>query len=346
MAKIAINGFGRIGRLFFRQAFGERKLDIVAINDLGDIENLAYLLQYDSVYRTYDRKVSFTRNISGRGGTLIVDGRKIAVFSEKDPAHLAWRDMKIDVVVESTGIFESFAGASVHTNTAGAKRVVITAPAKDDEGVSGGRTVLMGLNEEALKEGVISSNGSCTTNATHPVATVLSENPGISKAVLSTIHGYTATQNLTDAPTRGKDFRRGRAAAHNIVPSTTGAAISVTRAIDGLKGKFDGIAIRVPVISGSLIDFTFVAKRKTSVQEVNAILTEASKSRQWKDILAVTSEQVVSSDIIGMPYASVVDLAYTKVIDGDLVKVLSWYDNEWGYVTTLVRHVQEAARRV
>lgn len=346
MAKVAINGFGRIGRLFFRQVFGNvRKLDIVAINDLGDIENLAYLLKYDSVYRTYDKEVSFVRNANG-GGTLVVDGRKIVVLSEKDPAKLPWGEMKVDVVVEATGIFESFEGASVHTREAGAKRVVITAPAKDDEGISGGRTVLMGINEEDLGGGFVSSNGSCTTNATHPVAAVLSETPGIVKAVLSTVHGYTATQNLTDAPTRGKDFRRGRAASANIVPSTTGAAISVTRALAPLRGKFDGIALRVPVIAGSLIDLTFVAKRRTSVEEINQVLTEASKSKRWKGILAVTNDQLVSSDIIGAPYGSIVDLAYTKVIDGDLVKVLSWYDNEWGYVTTLVRHVQEAIRRV
>ena len=346
MAKIAINGFGRIGRLFFRQAFGNRKLDIVAINDLGDIENLAYLLKYDSVYRTYDREVNFKRNAGGSGGELIVDGKHITVVQEKDATKLPWGKMKIDVVVESTGIFESYAQASVHVKTAGAKKVVITAPAKDDDGVAGGQTILMGVNEDKFKTCTISSNGSCTTNATSPVVAVMEEAIGVRKAVLNTVHGYTATQNLTDGPTRGKDFRRGRAAGVNIVPSSTGAAIAVTRAFENLKDKFDGIAIRIPTITGSLIDFTFVAKRPTSVEEVNSAFIEASKNKRWKGILAVAPDQFVSSDIIGLPFASIVDLEYTKVVDNDLVKVLAWYDNEWGYTTTLVSHVIEAGGTV
>lgn len=343
MAKIAINGFGRIGRLFFRQAFGRKGLDIVAINDLGDIENLAYLLKYDSVYRTYDKSVEFKRDGGGGTGDLVVDGKKVRVIQEKDLSKLPWKDLKIDIAVESTGVFESFEKAAPHVTAAGAKKVVITAPAKDAEGVDGGRTVLMGVNEEVLKTCRISSNGSCTTNATHPVIAVLMENPGIQKAVLSTVHGYTATQNLVDGPTKGKDFRRGRAAAVNISPSFTGAALSVTRPLPELNGKFDGLAYRVPIVSGSLADITFVAKRKTSVEEINNILKKAAASNRWKGILEVTTDQIVSSDIIGMPYASLVDLQYTKVIDGDLVKVLSWYDNEWGYVTTLVDHVRKAA---
>ncbi len=339
MAKIAINGFGRIGRLFFRQAFSNRKLDIVAINDLGDIENLAYLLKYDSVYHAYDKEVGFTRNTDGIGGTLIVDGKKITVLSEHEPTKLPWGAMKVDVVIEATGIFESFEKAAIHINAGKAKHVVITAPAKDAEGVQGGKTVLMGVNEKDFGTCAISSNGSCTTNAVAPIVAILNENPGVVKAVLSTVHGYTATQSLTDSPTKGHDFRRGRAAAQNIVPSTTGAAISVTRAIPNLQNKFDGIAIRVPVVAGSLIDLTFVAKRKTSVDEINKILVAASKEKRWKGIVGIAPDQLVSTDIIGMPYASLIDLEYTKVIDGDLVKVLSWYDNEWGYVTTLVNHV-------
>lgn len=346
MARIAINGFGRIGRLFFRQAFGQKGLDIIAINDLGDIENLAYLLKYDSVYRTYGKKVEVQRDGDGGTGYLVVDGKKIKVVQEKELSKLPWKYLKIDVVVESTGVFESFEKAAPHVTAAGAKKVVISAPAKDEEGVSGGKTVLMGVNEDALKTCQISSNGSCTTNATHPVIAVLMENPGIQKAVLSTVHGYTATQNLVDGPTKGKDYRRGRAAAVNISPSFTGAALSVTRPLPELQGKFDGLAYRVPIVTGSLADITFVAKRKTSVEEINEILKKAASSKRWNGILSVTEDQIVSSDIIGMSYASLIDLQYTKVIDGDLVKVLSWYDNEYGYVTTLVDHVRKAAESI
>lgn len=344
MTKIAINGFGRIGRLFFRQAFGHKGLDVVAINDLGDIENLAYLLKYDSVYRTYDKEINFKRNLDGMGGELIVDGKKILIVQEKDPAKLPWKDLKIDVAVESTGAFESFEKASAHL-AAGAKRVVITAPAKDEER-DDAKTILLGINEDQFKVCKITSNGSCTTNATHPVAAVMSETVGVAKAFLATVHGYTATQNLVDGPTRGKDFRRGRAAAVNISPSFTGAAISVTRPLKELAGKFDGLAYRVPIASGSLADFTFLAKRKTSVEEINDILTKAAASPRWKGILAVTNDQIVSSDIIGMNLAALVDLQYTKVVDGDFVKVLSWYDNEWGYVTTLVKHVMKAGENL
>lgn len=327
--------------MFFRQAYGHKDLDIIAVNDLGDIENLAYLLKYDSVYRTYDKDIKFKRDPSGIGGEIDVDGKKITIVQEKDPAKLPWRDMKIDIAVESTGAFESFEKASAHL-TAGAKRAVITAPAKDEERPDA-KTVLLGVNENEFKHCKITSNGSCTTNATHPVVAVLMENPGIQKAILATVHGYTATQNLVDGPTKGKDYRRGRAAAVNISPSFTGAAISVTRPLPELAGKFDGLAYRVPIAAGSLADITFLSKHKTSVEEVNDILKNAAASPRWKGVLAVTNEQVVSSDVIGMDTAALVDLQYTKVIDGDLVKILSWYDNEWGYVTTLVKHVLKAA---
>ena len=335
MAKIAINGFGRIGRIFFRQAFDMPGLEIVAINDLGDLENLAYLLKYDSVYRQYDKEVSFDEN------NLIVAGKKIAVLKEKDPMALPWGKLGIDVVVESTGIFEEYEKAKVHL-AAGAKRVIITAPAKDDDG-SEGKTILMGVNENEAKGVMLTSNGSCTTNSASPVIQVLHETLGIAKAFLSTTHAYTATQNLVDGPTKGKDFRRGRGAAQNIVPSTTGSAISVARAIPELLGKFDGIALRVPVSAGSIADITFLAKRKTTPEEVNQILRDAAKTPRWQGILAVSDEQLVSSDIIGMPYGAIVDAQFTKVVDGDLVKVLSWYDNEWGYVSTLVKHVMRVA---
>lgn len=337
--KIAINGFGRIGRLFFRQMFGRPGVEIVAINDLGDIENLAYLLKHDSVYRGFNQEVGFTKNPDGIGGTLIVGGTKVTVLQEKDATKLPWGAMGIDVVVECTGIFESFEKASVHVKSAGAKHVVISAPAKDEEGIAGGKTILMGANEADLRTCDVSSNGSCTTNATSPVVAVLYENPGIIKAVLNTVHAYTASQTLTDSPVRSGDMRAGRAAAQNLVPHTTGAAKTITRVYKDLQNKFDGVAIRVPVVTGSLTDLTFVAKRKTTVEEIKNIFIEAAASSKWKGILGIADAHSVSSDIIGTPYAVLVDLEHTKVIDGDLVKVLAWYDNEWGYVTTLVQHV-------
>jgi glyceraldehyde 3-phosphate dehydrogenase len=339
--KLSINGFGRIGRLFFRQMFGVHGFEIVAVNDLGDIENLAYLLKYDSVYHAYDKSVEWKHDHGGVGGELVVDGKKITVIQEKDPAKLPWGEMGVDIAVESTGAFESFEKAGAHL-LAGAKRVVITAPAKDEER-DDAKTILMGLNEKDFAKCKITSNGSCTTNATHPVVAIMHESIGIKKAFLATTHGYTATQNLVDGPTKGKDFRRGRAAAVNISPSFTGAAISVTRPLPDLAGKFDGLAYRVPVVTGSLADLTFVAKRNTSVEEVNEILRKAAASKRWAGLVKVADDQIVSSDIIGETHASILDLAYTKVIDGDLVKVLSWYDNEWGYVATLVKHVIKSA---
>lgn len=335
MALIAINGFGRIGRIFFRQAFGQKGLDIVAINDLGDKENLAYLLKYDSVYGRYKKEIKV------QSGNLVVDGKTIECLQIKDPTQLPWKQMAIDIVVESTGVFESYEKAKVHLDS-GAKRVILTAPAKDADGPLG-KTVLMGVNDGELKTTVLTSNASCTTNAASPVIQVMSENPGIEKAILNTVHGYTATQNLVDGPTKGDDLRRGRAAAQNIVPSTTGAAIAVTRTIKSLEGKFDGIAMRVPVITGSIADITFLAKRKTSVQEINEIFKRAAEEPRWQGILKIADDQLVSSDIIGEPYGAIVDLKFTKVIDGDLVKILSWYDNEWGYVATLVKHVYNAS---
>lgn len=337
-ARVAINGFGRIGRLFFRLGFKTKDIEIVAINDLGDVSNLAHLLQYDSVYGRYDKEVKV------RQSGLVVQGTRIKFLQEKDPAKLPWKKLKVDLVVEATGAFESYGKANVHL-TAGAKRVVITAPAKDEDGVLG-KTILMGVNELDMKKVSITSNGSCTTNAASPVIEIMAQGPGIKKAILSTVHGYTATQNLVDGPTHGKDFRRGRAAATNIVPSTTGAAIAVTRAAPELAGKFDGIALRVPVIAGSVADITFLAKRKTSVEEINNIFRRAAKSPKWKGILAVTDEQLVSSDIVGEPYGAIVDLTFTKVVDHDLVKILSWYDNEYGYAAMLVKHVVRAVRAV
>jgi glyceraldehyde 3-phosphate dehydrogenase len=339
--RVAINGFGRIGRLFFKAAIASPDLEVVAINDLGDVENLAYLLKYDTVYGRYEKEVKADM----ANGKLVVGGTVIPFLQIKDATQLPWGAMGVDVVVESTGIFESYAANKVHL-AAGAKRVVITAPAKDEDGPDG-RTVLMGINEDDMKTCQITSNGSCTTNSASPVIQVLSENPGIVKAMLSTVHSYTATQSIVDGPIRGgKDYRRGRAAAQNISPSTTGAAIAVTRALPALKGLFDGMSFRVPSVAGSISDITFLAKRKTSVEEVNKILTDAVASPRWQGILKVTTDQLVSHDILGEPFGAIVDLNFTKVVDGDLVKILSWYDNEAGYVSTLVKHVQKIAALV
>lgn len=343
MIKIAINGFGRIGRLLFRQVCDDERLEVAAINDLGDLDNLAYLLKYDTVYRGFPGKIS-TAQKDGKN-FLIVDGKAILALQEKDPIKLPWKDLGIDIVVEATGVFESFEKAKVHLYT-GAKRVILTAPAKDVEGTDGGRTVLIGINDGEIASTVLTSNGSCTTNAVAPVIEVLKENPGIEKAVLNTIHAYTATQTIVDGPVKGDDFRRGRAGAQNMVPSTTGAAKTVGRVIKEVDGKFDGIAIRVPITCGSIADITFISKKKTSVEEINEIFKKAAASEKWQGILQVSEDPIVSSDVIGLDVASIVDLPFTKVIDGTLVKVLAWYDNEWGYVTTLVNHILKAGEKV
>lgn len=338
--RIAINGFGRIGRLFFRQICDNPAIEIAAINDLGDLENLAYLLKYDSVYRAFPGEVS-TAKEDGKN-YLVVDGKKILVIQEKDPVKLPWGDLKIDLVVESTGVFESFEKSKAHLD-AGAKKVVITAPTRDADGTMGGKTILMGVNDDELKNTTLSSNASCTTNGIASAFAILSESLGIKKAVLNTIHAYTNTQTMVDSPVKGSDFRRGRAGAQNLIPSTTGAAIALTRIMKDMAGKFDGVAVRVPVITGSLADVTFLAGRKTTAEEVNDILRKAAKTPRWQGILGVSDEQIVSSDIIGEPVAAIVDAKFTKVVDGDLVKIMLWYDNEWGYVVTLVNHVLKAA---
>ena len=338
MAKIAINGFGRIGRLFLREAIGRPDMDIVAINDLGDVENLAYLLKYDTVYHAFPGSVSVVN------GNLVINGKEIRFISEKDPSLLPWGNMGIDVVAECSGAFESFEKSSAHIK-AGAKRVVISAPAKDEDGELG-KTCLLGINESEMSSVKITSNGSCTTNACSPVIMALEEGIGIEKAFLNTTHAYTATQSLVDGPVKGKDFRRGRAAAQNTSPSTTGAAISVARAIKSMAGKFDGISIRVPNITVSLADITFVAKRDVTPEEVNPVLMKAAAEPRFAGLLAATSEQLVSSDIIGAKVASIVNLDFTKVVGGNLVKVLAWYDNEMGYVSTLATHVEKSAKLV
>ncbi|HOF50613.1 MAG TPA: type I glyceraldehyde-3-phosphate dehydrogenase [Candidatus Colwellbacteria bacterium] len=333
MKRIAINGFGRIGRLFFRQAVLDPEIEIAAVNDLGDLENLVYLLKFDSVYGLFNKEVKIS------GMTLSVDNKEIKFFQIKNPAELPWKDLNIDIVVESTGAFESYEAARQHI-LAGAKKVVLTAPAKDAD-TPDAKTVLVGVNEDDFQTTTLTSNGSCTTNAASPVIAVLAQNPGIEKAILNTVHAYTATQGLVDGISKGSDWRRGRAAADNIVPSTTGAALAVARAFPALAGKFDGISLRVPVLIGSIADITFVSKRPTTAEEINQIMMDAAAMPQWQGVLAATSEPIVSSDIVGSPYAAIVDLTFTKVVDGNLVKVLSWYDNEWGYASVLLKHVKK-----
>src|SRR3989338_2447524 len=318
--RVAINGAGRIGRAFYKLACKRPEIEVVAINDLGDKENLDYLFNHDSVYGKWE----------GRLDTKFLQ--------EKDPSKLPWKELDIDVVIESTGFFASYAGSKAHLD-AGAKRVVVTAPMRDKpvDGIEGG-TVLMGVNEDKLSTCLITSNASCTTNAGSPLIAILDETIGIEKAVLNTVHGYTASQSLVDGPSK-RGFREGRAAAQNIVPSSTGAAITVTEAFTKLHGLFDGISMRVPVVAGSIVDITFVAKRETTVDEVNNILKKASLEERWKGIFTVTEEELVSSDILGSPYGSIADLNFTRVVGGNLVKVLAWYDNEVGYCYTLLDHV-------
>jgi glyceraldehyde 3-phosphate dehydrogenase len=339
--RVAINGFGRIGRAFLKVARERQEIEIVAVNDLGDIKNFAYLLKYDTAYGVSPFDVS----INEKTKSLIVDGAEILFISEKDPAQLPWKKLDIDIVVESTGLFTSSDKAQAHIN-AGAKRVVVTAPVKDtaDSKVKG-ETVLMSMNEDKLETCQISSNASCTTNAGSPLIAILDETIGIEKALLNTVHAYTASQSLVDGPAK-KDLREGRAAAQNIVPSSTGAAIAVTQVMPKLKGLFDGISIRVPVVTGSIVDITFIAKHDTTIEEVNSLLKKAAQEDRWRNIFTTTEEPLVSHDIIGNRHASIADLAFTRVVGGNLVKVLAWYDNEMGYTYTLVEHVIKAGRLV
>jgi len=340
MINVAINGFGRIGRAFLKVSLKRKEINVVAVNDLGDIKNMAYLLKYDTAYGTSDFEVKAKPDGSG----FLIDGKEVKYISEKDPTKLPWRDLNIDVVVESTGLFTSSEKAKMHID-AGAKRVVVSAPIKDEPTSSvKGETVLMAMNEEKLKDCEISSNASCTTNAGSPLLAILDEALGIEKALLNTVHGYTASQALVDGPAK-KDWREGRAAAMNIVPSSTGAAIAVTKVMTHLKGLFDGISIRVPVVTGSIVDITFISKKNTTAEEVNEILKKAAASARWKGIFTVTEEQLVSRDIIGNSHASIADLAFTRVVGGNLVKVLGWYDNEMGYTYTLVEHVIKACKK-
>jgi len=337
MIRVAINGFGRIGRAFVRASVHDPEVEVVAINDLGDINTLAYLLRHDSVYRDFPGQVSVA------DGALMLGAKRVAVFSQKEPAQIPWGSVGVDVVVESTGFFTDYAKAKAHI-AAGAKRVVISAPVKDSADATEGATVLMGVNEGTVATCPVTSNASCTTNAASPVIAILDEAIGIDKAILSTTHGYTASQALVDGPSK-KDLKEGRAAGLNIVPTSTGAAIAVTQAYAQLKGKFDGVSLRVPVPAGSIADITFIAKRDTTVEEINTLLSDAAQTPRWQGIFATTNEPLVSSDIIGSTYGSVADLGMTRVVGGNLVKVMAWYDNEMGYTHTLLRHVKAAGKQ-
>ncbi len=342
--KVAINGFGRIGRAFLKIAWLRPDIEVVAVNDLGTLESLSYLLKHDTVYRTWGHDVEIS------GTDIVIDGKTVKFISEKDTTKLPWGELGVDVVVESTGLFTSYDKAKFHLDC-GAKKVVISAPAKDDPSASSGQvlvkgeTILMSVNEDKFGTCDITSNASCTTNAASPLIAILHETLGIEKAILNTVHGYTASQSLVDGPSK-KDLREGRAAAMNIVPSSTGAAIAVTKAFPQLEGLFDGISIRVPVVAGSIVDVTFISKRETTAEEVNEILKKAAQDPRWSKVFAVTTEPLVSSDILGESHASIADLEMTRVVGGNLVKVMGWYDNEMGYTHTLVEHVIKTGKTI
>lgn len=331
--RVAINGFGRIGRNAFKVAFDRKDLEIVALNDLTDTKMLAHLLKYDTNYGKYGHEVTFDEK------HIIVDGNKIPVFTEKDPAKLPWKEHKVDVVIESTGFFVKSEQAKAHTK-AGAKRVVISAPAKDDDT----ETVVIGANESQLGEStaVIYSNASCTTNSLAAIMDVMDREFGVEKAMLTTVHSYTADQRLQDAP--HKDFRRARGAAQNIIPTTTGAAIAVTKTVPSLKGKFDGMAIRVPTSVVSISDVTMLLKKDTTEEDINAVIKRVCAEPYYQGILSYNEEPLVSSDFIGNSHSGIVDLPTTKVVDGNLAKIAIWYDNEWGYSNRLVELVADIGK--
>lgn len=326
--KIAINGFGRIGRASLKVALEKNNIEVVAINDLGELENLAYLLKYDSAYGVCNKQINVENN------NLIVGGKKIQVFAEKDPANLPWKKLGVDVVLECTGFFTDRESAGKHLE-AGAKRVIISAPTKDKSI----KTVVIGVNNGDISaDDDIIANASCTTNCLAPMMKVLDDKFGIEKSLMSTIHSYTATQMLVDGPGGKKDMRRGRAAAQNIVPSSTGAAIATTLALPQLKDKFDGIAYRVPTLVGSVSDLVALLKRETTEEEINQAFKEASQG-SLKGIMEFSDEPLVSHDIIGNSHSVIIDSELTKVVGGNLVKVVGWYDNEWGYSNRLVELV-------
>jgi len=328
LKRIAINGFGRIGRAALKIIMDVPELEIIAVNDLMNIDNAAYLLNYDSVYGKYENKVTVHDN------HLHIRGKKVLFITEKDPIKLPWKNLDIDIVIESTGLFTKKEDAEKHIH-AGAKTVILSGPTKS----IGTPTVIHGVNNRDGKTNIFSC-ASCTTNNIGPIMEIVGRRIGIKKAILNTVHAYTASQNLVDAASK-KKLRAGRAAAVNLIPSSTGAATATIKALPQLEGKFDGIAIRTPVPVGSLSDITLVAQRRTSVEEINNILSDESKTNRYKFVLAVSNEPLVSSDIVQSPFAAVVDLEMTRVVDGDLVKILAWYDNEWGFTNQMVRQILE-----
>lgn len=329
---IAINGFGRIGRNAFKIAFDRGDLEVVAINDLTDTKTLAYLLKHDSNYGTYEKEVSYDDD------GIIVDGKKIKILAERDPALLPWKTMNVDLVIESTGFFTDKEGASKHV-TAGAKRVVISGPTKSD----GVDTIVLGANDEKIEGATeVISNASCTTNSLAAVMAILDAEFGVEKSLMTTVHSYTASQKIQDAPS--KDLREGRNAAENIVPTSTGAAVAVTQALPGLKGKFDGISMRVPTPVVSISDVTALLAKDVSVEEVNNVFIKAAKEPFYEGILGVSDEPLVSRDYIGNSHSGTVDLALTRVTGGNLIKICVWYDNEWGYSNRLVELVADVAK--
>jgi glyceraldehyde 3-phosphate dehydrogenase len=330
--KIGINGFGRIGRNAFKIAFERPDLEIAAVNDLTDTKTLAHLLKHDSNYGTYDHDVDFDEE------NIIVNGQKIRVLAEKDPAALPWKDLGVDVVIESTGLFVDPEKAKAHV-TAGAKKVIISAPAKGD----GAGTFVIGVNEDKLAEsGEVISNASCTTNCITPVMAILEREFGIEKAMMTTVHSYTASQRLQDAP--AKDLREARNAAENIVPTTTGASIAAAKAMPALEGVFGGMSVRVPTPVVSLSDFVVVTKKEVTVDQVNEVFKKAAADPYYQGILDATEEELVSSDFIGNSHSAIVDLKLTAVVGGNLVKVVAWYDNEWGYSNRLVELTADVAK--
>jgi glyceraldehyde 3-phosphate dehydrogenase len=326
--KIGINGFGRIGRASLKVIMDAPELEVVAINDLMTIDNAAYLLKYDSVYGIYDKEVS------EQGDTLNVGDKKIKYLSIKDPAALPWKDLEVDTVIESTGLFTNREDAEKHIH-AGAKHVVISGPTKSVDTP----TIVHGVNTQDGKVAIFSC-ASCTTNNISPLIEIMGRRIGIKKAILNTTHAYTASQGLVDGPSK-KKLRMGRAAAMNLVPATTGAAIATTKALPQYKGKFDGISIRTPVVVGSMSDITFIAERATSAEEINSILKEEAATERYKKVVSVSEEPLVSTDIIQSTFAAVVDTEMTRVVDGDLCKVMAWYDNEWGFTNQMIRQIKE-----
>lgn len=332
MAKLAINGLGRIGRAAFKIILETPQLELVAVNDIVPTDNLAYLLKYDTVYGRYEKTVESDEK------HLIVDGKKYPAYNMKDPVQLPWNDLGVDIVIESTGVFTTLEDLKKHIQ-AGAKFVLLSAPTKEKD-IS---TVVYGVNRPNRETRIISC-ASCTTNSITPVMEIMSRRIGVKKATMTTIHAYTSSQKIVDAPS--KKFRRGRAGAANFVPTSTGAAVATAKALPQLEGKFDGVAVRGPVPVGSIADIVLVTERATSVEEVNQIFKDEAQSERYNGILGVSADPIVSSDIIKDPRASIIDMEMTQVVDGDLVKVMSWYDNEWGYTSQLIRQAVNIAAEI